>query len=647
MSIPDVETGFESHVSQASSTQAIEAENARALRLIDDFHRRMGRPLRVLHIGNIANNAYNNACIQRKLGIEADVLCYNYYHIMGCPEWEDGALQEGASALGQNHFKPDWWATSLKGWKRPRWFVQGPSSLCIEYLRARNAGWRKTAYLKWLQLELTALQDARSGDNANLLAKFVPRHLRVLLWLGEPVRSYGNRQALNLYRIWLGTFVANGVLGRESKAGRSEANWLERISAAAWLRIGRRGPQANAEARAEFGALREDVRRLRAGGILAMLSSFARMLLRRSLALLERVMSKLIPVSESGCVARSMSNPVTRAKEIETLLDEIMNDPVELDGPSLLYREEYVARHPRPFGDILSHYDIIQGYAIDGLIPMMNGVKNFCCYEHGTLREIPFENNLVGLVCRISFQRAPAAFVTNSDVLPSVERLRLRKDRVFYLPHAFDNHKLHTFREAHLELRSPTSGPVTFFSPSRHHWKRGNSSWQKGNDVLIRAAAEVARERADFRLVFVEWGQEVTDSKELIEELGLSKLVEWVPTMSKRELWQRYCVSHAVVDQFVVPALGGVGFETMALGVRLISAIDRQQTALFFGQEPPLLAASNVAECAARMREVIQDPHDSQGRGPAASQWMSTFHSAERIVALQCKAYDSLLEGQW
>jgi hypothetical protein len=68
---------------------------------------------------------------------------------------------------------------------------------------------------------------------------------------------------------------------------------------------------------------------------------------------------------------------------------------------------------------------------------------------------------------------------------------------------------------------------------------------------------------------------------------------------------------------------------------------------MFFGQEPPLLAAGNVAECAARMREVIQDPLDTQGRGRAATQWMSTFHSAERIVALQCKAYSNLLVGQW
>jgi len=620
--------------------------NKRGRDFVAAFRKRTGRPLRVLHIGNIANNAYNNARIQRKLGVKADVLCYNYYHTMGSPEWEDGALQEGSSGLGQDHFRPDWWATSLKGWKRPRWFVQGPSALCIEYLRARNAGRRSTTYLNWLALELTALQHARSGDNVQTLAKYVPRRLRFLLWLRRsPLSLHAKGQPLNLYRSWLGTFVANGVLGRVHRKGERRPSLIDRISAAVWVKIARQGIQPDMEARAGLGVCREDVRRLSVAALLERLSESTRLLLQSLLAGLERAELKL-PASGTGCVAKSMSDLETRAKEIDQLLDEIRNDPVELDSQSLGYRDVYITEHPRPFAEILSHYDIIQGYAIDGFIPLINGVRNFCCYEHGTLREVPFENNLVGLICRFAFQRAPVVFVTNSDVLPSVKRLGLKEERVWYLPHAFDDSKLRAFRDAHPGLTAPTNGPVRFFSPTRHHWKRGNSSWLKGNDVIIRAAAEVARERRDFRLVFVEWGEEVADSKALIDELGLSEIVEWVPTMPKRDLWQRYCVSHAVIDQFVIPALGGVGFEAMALGVRLISAIDPQQTALFFGQEPPLLAARNVAECAARMREVIQDPPDSQGRGQAASQWMSTFHSAERIVALQCEAYSNLLVGQ-
>ena len=56
---------------------------------LDKFRQQHGRSPRVLHIGNIANNAYNNAKLLNKVGLECDVICYGYYHIMGCPEWED------------------------------------------------------------------------------------------------------------------------------------------------------------------------------------------------------------------------------------------------------------------------------------------------------------------------------------------------------------------------------------------------------------------------------------------------------------------------------------------------------------------------------------------------------------------------------
>ena len=113
--------------------------------------------------------------------------------------------------------------------------------------------------------------------------------------------------------------------------------------------------------------------------------------------------------------------------------------------------------------------------------------------------------------------------------------------------------------------------------------------------------------------------------------------------MSKKDLWIRYCTSHAVVDQFVSPALGGVGFETMALGLRLISALDRNQTERFFGEAPPCLDATSAEMCAVRMRQVIEDPDDKLGYGEAASQWMTKYHSAERIVGLQARAYRTML----
>jgi glycosyltransferase involved in cell wall biosynthesis len=607
------------------------------LSFLAEFHKIHGRALRVLHIGNIANNAYNNARIQRRYGIEADVLCYNYYHIMGCPEWEDGNFRESSSAATLDHFKPDWWATSLGGWSRPRWFVQGPSALCIDYLQAKNSGWRTVAILKWLRLEHTAWEHARSSPSPQKGLNGLPFRLR----LYDLVKS---SDRLSPYKLWLGTLAARGVLGPKpaEQNNKGSASWLDRMAAALWtsLRRARKQPPISQEDIASLRRQVEEFRRTEKGSV------GRQLILEPFRIALNKLLDVTAPISSSGLVAASMAAESILSKKIQCLTDAIREDPCELDSESLRYREEYITSHPRPFEPILRHYDIIQGYAIDGFIPLINGVKNFTAYEHGTLRELPFEKSLVGLICRFVFQLSPQVFITNSDVMPSVERLGLEEDRVTYLPHAFDDVKLLKFRTDHPELVPSATGPILFFSPTRHHWKTGNASWQKGNDIFIRAAAQLASHH-DFKLVVVEWGQEVADSRALVEELGLASRVEWVQPMSKTDLWKRYCSCHAVVDQFVVPALGGVGFETMVLGRRLITALNQEQTRLFFGEAPPCLNAVSVEECAARMRQVIEDPLDTKGCGEAARRWMAAYHSAERIVALQSKAYRALLSGQW
>ena len=63
--------------------------------------------LRILHIGNIANNAYLNAKILNEAGFECDVLCASYYHSMGNPEWEDadfeGVIKDQAEDKDSGH----------------------------------------------------------------------------------------------------------------------------------------------------------------------------------------------------------------------------------------------------------------------------------------------------------------------------------------------------------------------------------------------------------------------------------------------------------------------------------------------------------------------------------------------------------------
>jgi glycosyltransferase involved in cell wall biosynthesis len=513
-----------------------------------DFAARNGRPLRVLHIGNIANNAYNNAKIQREFGIEADVICADYYHIMSCPEWEDADFV-GSIA---NSILPDWWAVDLNGFRRPRWFVQGPGTLCRYHLMQRKG--TAAAALTWAALETARWIFVRQSAAARLLREAVLRPG----WRGL-------RLARSLTRA-----VASAI-----RCGRDRRAAPEPNRAVA-------GKPPSAAAFQDLCALA--------------VRAFARYF------------------------------------------------PGRRDRLSLREIGDY-ADFPAAWAPLLARYDVIQAYATAPAIPLVCGSRNFAAYEHGTIRDIPFQDTAEGRICAISYREAPAVFVTNSDNLDAAGRLGIADDRLFCLPHAFDDAKLRRFAEENHSLRPDPAGCV-FFSPARHHWTDRDPGLAKGNDVLLRALPLVRRQSSDFRLVLIEWGRDVAATKRLLSELRCSDLVEWIPVLKKRDLWGRYLRSHAVIDQFVIPALGGIAFEAMALGTRVVTALDITQAARFFGEAPPLFSCCTPDDVARAMLQVIADPGDARLRGLAARRWIEQYHSARRIVDIQGRAYRRILEGQ-
>lgn len=140
------------------------------------FEREQGRPVRVLHVGNIANNAYLNACFLRRAGIDCHVLCYDYYDPMATPEWE---ATPGVAAEG----------------RRPRWFVQGPSRVSLAYLHALLDGRRLAARVLWWRLTVLKplLVDPRSrvvGVGVKSVARIGMGHARRARWRLGYARSW-------------------------------------------------------------------------------------------------------------------------------------------------------------------------------------------------------------------------------------------------------------------------------------------------------------------------------------------------------------------------------------------------------------------------------------------------------------------------
>lgn len=622
------------------------------------FARAHGRPLRVLHIGNIANNAYRNAAIQRQRGIEADVVCYDYYHIMGCPEWEDAEINGTYDA-----FLPDWWRMDVGGTARPEWFIQGPLLLCLDYLRARHRRDDEAQIAARLALVRAYAAIIRAKPDAADLPSDVlsPAMLAATLRIAPELRALAApptvvvptplalaerfQRLLDHYAnpTWHRALTDQTVSGLFDRALKRRNDGLQlgvsdraRLQVYALLKAlrGRGGRPDRDPAPPGYWGQTNDNR-----NVVQLLGRYA----------------AGTALATGLNVAASLRDRLRRRPDVATA-EGAPDDaaPANLDR---LYRDDYraelageisgdiaaVRAMANLWRDLLPYYDIVQGYAFDASIPLFCGHPAFAAYEHGTIRLLPFEESRRGRLCRFTYKHTPRVFITNSDVLPSADRIPISRDRRIHLPHAFDDAKLKLFRASHPVTQRPAA-PVRFFSPTRHHWKSGDGSWLKGNDIFLRAAGRVAAEGALLHIALIDWGQEVADSKALIEELGLSPYVSWSPIMNRTQLWTAYLDAHVVVDQFTLPALGGVGYESMTLGCRLMTSIDEPTLAAFFGEAPPLLNASTVDAAADRIRAAIADPLDAAGIGARARIWAETFHSTGRILDLQVKAYHDLLD---
>jgi glycosyltransferase involved in cell wall biosynthesis len=292
---------------------------------------------------------------------------------------------------------------------------------------------------------------------------------------------------------------------------------------------------------------------------------------------------------------------------------------------------------------LLSEYDIVQGYALDPVIPLLAGVERYVAYEHGTLRDLPFEDSARGHLCALSYRAASTVFVTNSDVLPAARRLGLSPSTMVCLPHAVDSNRLIAFARDRQGARPKAGDPIKLFSPTRHDWADGDPLWNKGNDRLIHGFALALQAGADCELILVDWGRHVSESRALIDELEIAKHVSWIAPLRKKELWEMYLRHHLIIDQFQTPAMGSVTFESLALGCRVLTALDTLTIEEFFGESPPILNCHEAPAIAAGIESIVSDPLDADGLGERAQDWFLRRHSTERILAMELTAYERLI----
>lgn len=487
---------------------------------------------RVLHIGNIANNAYLNARILRARGWDCAAVSYDYKHIMGCPEWEDADF-DGSPG---DHFDPDWASVDLRGFRRPDWFVSGPLAECL------------------VRLSQYGCAGAEPSADAEAVLTIARRNERI-----------------------------RGVVGRAGATARSVLNRIADLAPGGLARRGRRLVERSESAG----------RRLVAAAV-----------------------ARLSPAPVTGGTA-------PKPRELAT--HGMTPDDV---GPYLGTLAAWSLA--------LSRFDVIIGYGLDGIHPLLAGKRPYLAFEHGTIRSIPFEDNAQGRRCAAAYKAADGVLVTNCDNRVAAERLGVRHYR--FLPHPVnemppDESRANRLRE---ELRASLGAEFLVFHPARQHWDPAlrDPNWEKGNDILIRGFAEfLARTDRRAGLVMVRWGHSLAQTDALLASLGIADRVHWIEPLPHVRMSEMVLATDVVADQFHIGAFGSLTPKGLMLGRPVLLKLDESMHRWCFPELPPVLQSATPAEVRDHLCRMRSDPAAYRETAAASSRWYRRYHSNDVVAS--------------
>lgn len=538
---------------------------------LDAFVERYGRPPSVLHIGNIANNAYNNAKLLNEAGLDCDVLCYDYYHIMGCPEWEDADFTGSVT----DDFRPEWFRLNLGGFQRPRWFSQGPQLLAIEYLRSRRSGLNQMADKLW-QLLLEESHCCPPVEKTWYTA-LLARLCRQIKRFGWHVRTLSQNSAIEAFYYYSKRLI-------DSKQTIPTQLFIKAVIGIVCFAL--------------------------------------------------RPFIVLFASSDN-----SNWKSETTENAISTFKSQFGERKDQLEVGDLA---PYMGVVP-DLKQLLANYTFVIGYSTDPVLPMLCGTSYFA-FEHGTIRDIPYNNSAEGRLTALAYRMAKHVFVTNFDCKLSADYLA--PGRFTLINHPYDeDHGLAVSGSQAIrqELMELLQSSFIFFHPTRHDWVAGTGYADKQNETFLRAFAELRANGIAVGLICCEWGANVEESKRLLDESGCSQFVRWIPPQAITP-FERLCLaSDVVVDQFKLGAFGGVVFKAMAVGTPILTFLDVERLSKQYSACPPVLNCRTQEEIVLAIRGALNTPAELKALGRASRKWMKTYHAKEQTVNAQMDQFRSYL----
>ena len=276
------------------------------------------------------------------------------------------------------------------------------------------------------------------------------------------------------------------------------------------------------------------------------------------------------------------------------------------------------------------NYNVIHAHSIFGL-PLLFTKKPYILHLHGTdIRVYSKGYTPLAFGLRRLINNADKIFVSTPDLLDEVSFLG--KNATF-LPNPIN---FNIFKPFKSEMDLHDGVEFVLFHPA-------SQSPTKRNNILINSFSEIVRQGYDARLLLIEWGSLMNESKRLIEKLNISKNIQWIKHINHNSLPDYYNASDIVCDQFLLDGLGLVTLEAMACGKPVITKNNPNAFESAYSTAPPLSSIENEISITNEIIKLFESRNLRKEVGLKCSQWVAKEHSDSRILSILCESYEQLI----
>ncbi|CDI06469.1 glycosyltransferase [Candidatus Nitrosotenuis uzonensis] len=277
-------------------------------------------------------------------------------------------------------------------------------------------------------------------------------------------------------------------------------------------------------------------------------------------------------------------------------------------------------------------YDLIHAYVEFPIFAYFSG-KPFLAHTQGSdFREMAQSKTLRGFLLRRAYRKAKAVLFFQPDHLPLFSKLKLYNG-IFIAP-LWDT----TFFRAY--SNKANNKKFTIFHPANLEFRL------KGNDKLIKGYAEFVKNYPESNLIIVDRGIDSHKIHEMVKNLSIEDKVEFIDgPLNASQLLKYYNQSDVIADQFVLGALGSIGWETFSCKKPLLAFANEKQYRDVYGESPPVVNAFSSKDICISLTKLTNNEFRKE-IGNKGYEWLTKYHSPVLFTEKIMKIYNCFKQKQ-